>query len=204
MPSAHGSAAITLPRERSSDSGVIRLASHSTSAAVSGTEMLSSSRIGIVSTSPASTAAASGAAIVNAIGGSGVTAGRTHHASATAPAPPHTMNASVPAIDLSGFHGRRPDGTAETAECAEKELCSAVFAVSAVSSVRDRPTRVAKPSPNARMPHAAAAMSSREGNSEYQQQHRERVEEDAEGETALRGRLGGTAACRRGVAAGRC
>src|SRR5207344_1841724 len=97
-------------------------------------------------------------------GGNGVTDGRTHHARATAPAPPHTMNASVPAIDLSGFQGRRPDGTAESAECEEKELCSAVFAVSAVSSVRDRPTSVAKPSPKARMPHAAAAMSSLEGN----------------------------------------
>ena len=162
-PSAHGSAAIIAPRAASTDAAVIRLPIHSTTPAVAGTEMLSSSRIGIVSTSAASSAAASGAAIANASGGTGVTDGRTHRASATPAAPPQTMNASVPAIDLSGFQGRRPEATAEVAEIAKRRLFSACSACSAVASVRDRPSNVAKPSPNARMPHAAAAMSRRVG-----------------------------------------
>ena len=84
--------------------------------------MLSSSLTGIVSASAARTAAATGAAIVNANGGTGATAGRTHHASATPAALPQMMNAVVPATDLSGFHGRRPEKTAEFAEIAEKSV----------------------------------------------------------------------------------
>src|SRR5207248_2459751 len=105
--------------------------------------MLSSSLTGIVSIIAATTAAISGAAIVKDIGGIGAIAGRTHQASTTPAAPPETTKASVPAKDLSGFHGRRrPEETA----------------------VERRPISVAAPSPNARMPHAAAAMSSRDGN----------------------------------------
>jgi hypothetical protein len=48
-----------------------------------------------------------GAAIANINGGTGTTDGRTHHASATPAALPQMMNAVVPAIDLSGFQGRR-------------------------------------------------------------------------------------------------
>src|SRR3954471_23983900 len=106
-PIAHGSAATTAPAAAATDAALIRLAIHSTTAAVAGTVMLSSSRTGIVSASAARTVAASGAAIANANGGAGTTDGRTHHASATPAALPQTMNAVVPATDLSRFHGRR-------------------------------------------------------------------------------------------------
>src|SRR3954470_21171795 len=72
MPTAHGSADATALREADRAASVIRLPSHRTSAAVAGTEMLSSSLTGIVSTIAATSAATSGAAIVNAIGGVGV------------------------------------------------------------------------------------------------------------------------------------
>src|SRR6266516_2054385 len=85
---AHGSAAAIGRSEASRSAGVIKLANHKTAPAVAGTDMLSSSRTGIVSTSAATTAAASGAAISNCHDGSGVIAGRVQPASATAPIPP--------------------------------------------------------------------------------------------------------------------
>src|SRR5882672_11542095 len=159
--STHGAAATTALRAADTAAASIRHATHSTPPAVAGTVMLSSSRTGTVSANAAATAATSGATIVNAIGGGGATAGRVHHASATPAIPPKTTNASVPAIVLSGFHGRCPRLTAELAERAEKRV-SAFSAISAVG--RDaRPTSVAAPSPNARIPHAAATMSRRDG-----------------------------------------
>ena len=109
-PIAHGSVARTAARVASIDADDIRLPSQRTTAAVAGTDTLSSSRIGIVSTSAAASAAASGATIVNIIDGSGVTAGRVHQASATAPRPPQTTKAAVPATLLSRFHGRDVHG----------------------------------------------------------------------------------------------
>src|SRR5438046_1024790 len=107
-PIAQGNAARIVARDASIDDDVIRLPSHSTMPAAAGTDTLSSSRIGIVSTSAATSAAASGTTMVNVIDGGGVTAGRVHHASATAPMPPNTTKAVVPATLLSRFHGRRP------------------------------------------------------------------------------------------------
>src|SRR6266516_482687 len=105
---AHGSAPSIAVLDASNASTDIRLPSHSTTAAEAGTVSLSSRRMGIVSTSAAINAAASGAATVNIIEGGGTTAGRVHHESATAPMPPQTTNAAVPATLLSRFHGRRP------------------------------------------------------------------------------------------------
>src|SRR6185295_7428557 len=96
-----------------SDSAWIRLATQRTAPAVAGTERLSSRRTGRVSTAAAAIAAAIGATIAKTSGGIGVTAGRTHHASATAAMLPQTMNAPVPAIVLSGFQGSAPRLTAE-------------------------------------------------------------------------------------------
>ena len=138
-PIAHGSCASTSAREAAIASRAIKLASHSTPAAVIGTEMLSSSRAGIVSTSAATSAAPSGAARTKTSGGGGLTAARVHHASADAPAAPHTTNAIEPAIVFSRFQGTCRPSTRW-------------------------PTSVANPSPNARIPHAAATMSRREGN----------------------------------------
>src|SRR5258706_15422801 len=105
---AHGSAPSIAVLDASNASPDIRLASHSTIAAEAGTVRLSSRRIGIVSTSAAINAAASGAAAANIIDGAGTTAGRVHHASATAPMPPQTTNAAVPATLLSRFQRNRP------------------------------------------------------------------------------------------------
>src|SRR5258708_2022193 len=66
-----------------SDSGRTRLATQRTAPAVAGTDRLSSRRTGRVSTAAAAIAATIGATIVKTSGGIGVTAGRTHHASAT-------------------------------------------------------------------------------------------------------------------------
>ncbi len=63
-------------------------------------------------------------------------------------------NASVPATDFSRFHGSPPRPSR-------------------------RPTRVAMPSPTARMAQAAAAMSSRSWKTRIEQQHRQGVEGDA-------------------------
>jgi hypothetical protein len=108
----------------------------------------------MVSTSAASTTAASGAATVNANDGIGAIAGRIHDASATPATPPQTTNASVPGADFSAFQGKR-----RPAELADDDLRSAF---SACCAVKYRPTNVAAPSPKARIPHAAAAMSSRD------------------------------------------
>src|SRR6185369_12021478 len=107
-PMAQGSAATIAARAPANDAAVISVPIHNTAAAVAGTEMLSSSRTGSVSTSAASSVAASGAAIVKISGGTGVTAGRTHHANATPARLPKITNAAVPATDLSGFQGIRP------------------------------------------------------------------------------------------------
>src|SRR5947208_1588229 len=100
-PMAHGRAAAIVRSDASRAAGVIRLANHRTAPAVAGTETLSSSRTGIVSTSAATMAAASGATISNCHDGSGAIAGRVQQASATAPSPPHTAKAIVPAIVFS-------------------------------------------------------------------------------------------------------
>src|SRR3954465_6184278 len=100
---AHGSAAMTAGRAAITDAAVTSLAIHITNAAVAGTEILSSSLIGSVSTIAAANAARSGAPITNPSGGSGVTADRVHHVSATPPSPPQIANAAVPAIVLSRF-----------------------------------------------------------------------------------------------------
>src|SRR5438094_311156 len=95
-PIAHGSVATTTDREAASAAGDIRLISHRTSAAEAGTETLSSSRTGIVSTSAATIAAAIGPAMSNHNGGTGLTAGRVQHASATPATPPTMTTATVP------------------------------------------------------------------------------------------------------------
>src|SRR3954447_15460836 len=106
--------------------------------ATAGTEMLSSSLIGIVSTAAAMSAAAHGIHSVNQGYGGGITISRHHQHRNDAAAPPHTMNASEPATDFSRFHGMRAP-----------EL--------------RRPMSVAIPSPNASTPHDAATMSRRSG-----------------------------------------
>src|SRR5512133_636173 len=63
-------------------SGSKALTAQSTNPAVTGTEMLSSSRTGIVSTNAAAIAAASGPTISNAIEGRGTTCGAVQIASA--------------------------------------------------------------------------------------------------------------------------
>src|SRR5919198_3026104 len=95
--SAHGRWDTTASRDAANASALINDAIARAAAAVTGTEMLSSRRTGIVSTSAAAAAAASGARNANLIDGGGVTAGRVHSASATAAAPPHITNAIVPA-----------------------------------------------------------------------------------------------------------
>src|SRR5436190_2194129 len=103
--------------------------SHNVPPADSATDRLSSSVIGIVSTNPAATAAIGTAARANV---HAPTSPERHHSESALPTvAPHTMNASVPATVLSGFHGQRAPPIA-------------------------RPASVATPSPAARMPHAAA------------------------------------------------
>ena len=80
----------------------------STPAAEAGTERLSSSLIGIVSTNAATSAATSGAAIENHTSGVGVTFGRHHQATSEPARPPQRNSASVPAKDFSRFHGIAP------------------------------------------------------------------------------------------------
>src|SRR5215467_4735541 len=70
---AHGSALITPARAAANAARSTRLPIHRIAAAAAGTERLSSSRTGIVSTKAATTAAARGAAKVNTAGGGGVT-----------------------------------------------------------------------------------------------------------------------------------
>src|SRR5579872_1990686 len=101
---AHGSAWRTIAGTASNASTVIRLASHNTTAAVAGTERLSSRRTGIVSTAAATSAAAPGAIAMNHDDGGGVTLGAVHHARAVAAAPPAMTNARLPPTVLSTFH----------------------------------------------------------------------------------------------------
>src|SRR5262245_1845860 len=136
--SAQGSVFRIRGQESRNVSAAIALVNQSTAAAVVGTEMLSSSLTGIVSTSAAAIAAMIGAPTVKKTVGAGVTAGRVHQASATPPAAAKMANAAVPARLFSAFHGSRGLET--------------FF-----------PTRVAVPSPSARMAQAAAAMSSGDG-----------------------------------------
>src|SRR4051812_3518881 len=82
-------------------------ANQSVALATAGTEMLSSSLIGIVSTAAAIIAAAHGIHSVNQEYGGGMTASRHHQHRNDAAAPPHTMNAVEPASDFSQFHGMR-------------------------------------------------------------------------------------------------
>src|SRR6476620_7847078 len=98
---AHGSVETTADCEAANAAGDIMLINHNTSAADAGTDTLSSSRTGMVSTSAATIAAATGPRTSNQRGGTGVTAGRVQHASAIAPAAPQTAKAMLPAIVLS-------------------------------------------------------------------------------------------------------
>src|SRR5437867_9800121 len=100
---ADGSASIMAGAEAFTACELIKLASHRTAAAAAGTDTLSSSLTGMVSTNAATTAAASGASTSNASDGSGTTAGRVQQARAIAPPAPQTMNATVPAIVFSWF-----------------------------------------------------------------------------------------------------
>ena len=68
MPIAHGSLARTAREDAALAPTVIRSASHSTAAAITGTEMLSSTRTGKPSTSAAVIAAAIGAQIAQSYG----------------------------------------------------------------------------------------------------------------------------------------
>src|SRR5215471_4974515 len=161
-PIAQGSADTTAGADASTAALSIRLAIQSTTAAAAGTEMLSSSRIGIVSTKPANAAAASGAATVKTSGGGAASAGRTHHVSATAPRPPNAMNAAVPATDLSGHHGHRCARRAEIVERpGDPSSERAEWSPAALVVLAQRPASVAVPSPSASTAHAAAVMSGR-------------------------------------------
>src|SRR5262245_11969859 len=116
---AHGRVLSTSSFELTHTSGEINAISHRTAAAANGTEMLTSSRTGIVSTNPAASAATTGAARENVSGGSGAIDGRVHSASATPAMLPKAMKATVPAIVLSLFHGSGLGKNAEIAETAE-------------------------------------------------------------------------------------
>ena len=127
-------------------------AHHSTPAAVSGTEQLSSSLIGIVSTRAAAAAATNGAPSENHGGRRNVGAGRHHQ--------PET-------------HRRRPPNTQR------RRAGDGLLPIPGIRGAADvAPTIVAMPSPDARMPQAAATMSRRAGRQD-QQQDRERIERDA-------------------------
>ena len=106
--------------------------------AAAGTEMLSSSLLGIVSTAAAMLAATTGIQMENHGYGRGTTAGAHHQQRNDAAAPPNRMNAALPATDFPEFQG--------------------------IGRLRMwRPAIVAMPSPNARTPHAAATISRRPG-----------------------------------------
>ncbi len=147
-PNAHGSAATTDADDAATASALIKLVNHSTAPAVMGTEMLSSSRTGSVSTSAAAVAAASGAQMIHAHDAGDAMAGRVHAANVTAAAPPMVTKATVPAIVFSRFHGKAREASA---------LCGSM-------AFDHCPASVAAPSPNARTAHAAAVMSGRAGN----------------------------------------
>src|SRR6266581_313613 len=102
---AHGRCAATACHDAAAASAVTVLASHSTADALNGTEMLSSRRTGIASTSAPAAAATIGATSENSNGGTGVTEGRVQHASATPASEPNTKKPAVPAIVFSAFHG---------------------------------------------------------------------------------------------------
>ena len=111
---------------------------HSTAAADRGTETLSSSRIGTVSTARRDDAATIGAPTENH-SRAGESIAARHHQQRNAPAaPPAIASAALPQGLLRGSRASRR---------------------------RPRPTSVAAPSPTARMPHAAATMSGRAGKS---------------------------------------
>src|SRR5687768_6659681 len=78
---------------------------HNAVAAVSGTETLSSRRIGTVSTAAATTAAAIGAPSENHKYGGGTISGRHHQHRNDPAAPPATTSAALPAALLCRFHG---------------------------------------------------------------------------------------------------
>src|SRR5262249_31231406 len=110
--------------------------SQSVAPAAAATDTLSSSRIGIVSTHSAASAATGGTSSARSTGTAAPAAGRHHHASPEPASVPAIAKASVPATVLSGLHGQRLPPIA-------------------------RPASVAIPSPAARMPQAAAAISGR-------------------------------------------
>src|SRR5438093_7670143 len=101
---AAGSCAMTCGPAEATAPASMTDAIHSVAPAANATDRLSSSLIGTVSTAAATRAAAIGATIVNASGGSGWTAARHHHASRMPPAAPATTNDAVPAIVFSRFH----------------------------------------------------------------------------------------------------
>ena len=115
----------------------MKLIDHSTAAAVAGTVRLSLRRIGAVSTKPAISGGERRRDRRSTTRAAGPSAS-VHAASALPARLPKTMNAARPATDFAGFHGSRADRTWA-------------------------PTSVANPSPAARMPHAAATISSRDG-----------------------------------------
>src|SRR5262245_23283989 len=135
---AHGAARTSTGMDAESAAFEHNVPTHRIDAATAGTEILSSRRTGMVSTKAAHTAATIGAMTTNAVGGGDAIAGLVHQASATPAAPPNTMKAAVPAAVLSRFQLNFHDRAR-------------------------RPTSVAAPSPSARIPHAAAATSSRFG-----------------------------------------
>src|SRR5205085_2631170 len=73
---AHGSVDTMAGCDAANSAGDIMLINHNTSAADAGTDTLSSSRAGMVSTSAATIAATTGPSTSNQRGGTGVTAGR--------------------------------------------------------------------------------------------------------------------------------
>ena len=137
IATAGASRARTIGIARSIDAASTKLTLHNTSAAAAGTEMLSLSRIGAVSMNPAMIAASAGAATSHQRGSAWRSAS-AHIARPMAPSAPKTMNAINPPADFARF---QDSGGVRT--CA--------------------PTSVAKPSPAASTPHAAAAMSGRAG-----------------------------------------
>src|SRR5258708_14752447 len=116
---ATGSVDNIAARDASIAAGEISVAIHKANPAVAGTETLSSSRTGMVSTNAATIAATTGAMTTNARDGCGVIDGRVHHANATPPIAPHAMNAVVPATVLSRFHGTDPARNAKSPKAAE-------------------------------------------------------------------------------------
>src|SRR3989442_4071231 len=94
MAIAHGSADSTAACDAVRASGDMSLINHNTSAADPGTDTLSSSRTGIVSTSAATISAASGGKMLNHNGGAGITPARGRQSNAIGTGTP--LNSKTP------------------------------------------------------------------------------------------------------------